>query len=141
MLAPVSGEDAPLKLTVYGMPVLVCAKDHKAPIHADFMLWLMQELRARESQVAAGKEQGMVFKKHLCGDCGKELGSTPERRQAFPFDLAYAEAPPFKVEIDMPIYKCTGCGKEQMRSAKDLHNHLPAAMVAINDAAGFPHSG
>ena len=37
--------------------------------------------------------------------------------------------------------KCTGCGKEQVRSTKDLHGRVPAAMVGINDGAGFPHSG
>jgi len=141
VLASVSGEAPPLKLTARGMPALVCAKDHHAPVHGDFMIWLIQELRAREAQFVAGKEQGMIFKKHLCGDCGKELAAKPERRQAFPFDLAYAETPPFKVEIEMPLYKCSGCGKEQIRSAKDLHNHIPPAMVEINDAAGFPHSG
>ena len=141
VLASVSGEALPLKLTIHGMPALVCAKNHKAPVHRDFMLWLIQELRAREPQFAAGKEQGMLFKKHLCGDCGKELAPKPERRQVFPFELAYAETPPFKVEIEMPVYKCTGCSKEQIRALKDLHNHIPAAMVEINDAAGFPHSG
>lgn len=141
VLGSVSGEDAPLKLTVHGMPALVCAKDHKAPVHGDFMIWLIQELRSRESQFAAGKEQGMLFKKHLCGDCGKELVAKPERRQVVPFELAYAQTPPFRIEIDLPLYKCTGCGKEQIRSAKDLHGHIPAAIVAINDEAGFPHSG
>jgi DNA-directed RNA polymerase subunit RPC12/RpoP len=104
------------------------------------MTWLIQKLRERESQFAAGREQGMIFKKHLCGDCAKELASNSERRQAFPFDLTYESTPPFKIEIELPLYKCSGCGKEQLRSAKDLHNHIPAAMVGINDAAGFPHS-
>lgn len=141
VLASLSGEAAPLKLTVHGMPALVCLKDHHAPVHRDFMVWLIQELRARESQFAAGKEQGMVFKKHLCGDCGKELAAKSERRQASPFDLSFEDAPPFKIEVEMPVYKCTGCGKEQIRSTKDLHNHIPAAVVGLNDAAGFPHSG
>ncbi len=141
VLAPVSGESAPLKLTAHGLPALVCAKNHKAPVHGDFMIWLIQELRARESQFVAGKEEGMIFKKHLCGDCGKLLAPQPERRQVFPFDLAYTDSPPFKIEFEMPVYKCTGCGKEQIRSIKDLHSHVPGAMVGINDAAGFPHSG
>jgi DNA-directed RNA polymerase subunit RPC12/RpoP len=141
VLGSVSGEDASLKLTVHAMPALVCAKNHAAPVHRDFMIWLIQELRARESQFSAGKEKGMIFKKHLCGDCGKELAPKPERRQAFPFDLAYAGTPPFKLEIELPLYRCAACGKEQIRSSKDLHNHIPAAIVGINDAAGFPHSG
>lgn len=141
VIESVSGEDAPLKLTVHGMPAQVCAKGHKAPVQVDFMVWLIQELRSRESQFAAGKEQGLLFKKYLCADCGKELAGKPERRQAVPFDLTYEGLQPFKIEIDMPLYKCGGCGKEQLRSPKDLHSHIPAAVVAVNDEAGFPHSG
>jgi hypothetical protein len=140
-LTSVSGEDGPLRVTVLGMPVFACAKSHAAPVHADFMLWLIQQIRAREAQIAAGKEEGMIFKKHLCGACGKELAPKSERRQAFPSELKYEELAPFKLEIEMPLYKCTGCGKEQIRSTKDLHGHVPAAMVGINDGAGFPHSG
>ena len=141
MLPSVSGEDGPLKLNVLQMPVFGCAKNHNAPVHRDFMIWLIQEIRAREAQIAAGKEQGMILKKHLCGGCGKELAPKPERRQAFPYTLKYEDLPPFKLEIEMPLYKCTGCGKEQVRSSKDLHGHVPSAMVGVNDGAGFPHSG
>jgi len=140
-LGEVSAEDGPLKLTVNGMPALVCAKDHKAPVDNDFMIWLIRQLRARESGFAAGREQGMLFKKHLCGECGNELAPKPERRQAFPFDLSYEETPPFKIIVEMPVYTCAGCGREQIRSVKDLHNHVPAAIVGVNDEAGFPHSG
>jgi len=140
-LSSVSGEDGPLKLTALQLPVFGCAKNHHVPVHRDFMLWLIQEIRAREPQVAAGKEEGMIFKKHLCVACGKDLASKSERRQAFPFDLKYEELAPFKLQIDMPVYKCTGCGKEQIRSTKDLHGRVPNAVVGINDAAGFPHSG
>ena len=140
-LAAITGEDGPLRITLRGMPALVCLKNHKAPVHRDFMLWLIQQIRAREEQFAAGKEQGMVFKKHCCGECGAALAAKPERREALPFDLAYEGTPSFKAEIEMPLYKCTACGKEQLRSLKDLHGHVPAAMVGINDGAGFPHSG
>ena len=139
-LPSVSGEDGPLKLTLLEMPVFACAKNHQAPVHGDFMLWLIREIRARQTQIAAGKEEGMIFKKHLCGDCGKELAPRPERRQAFPHELKYEELAPFKLQIEMPVYKCTGCGKEQIRSTRELHGHVPLAMVGINDGAGFPHS-
>ena len=68
----VSAEDAPLKLTVTGMPAAKCAKGHAAPIDRDFMLWLIQELKSRGGALAAGEAKGMVFKKYTCG-CGKEL--------------------------------------------------------------------
>ena len=137
----VSGEGGNLKLTVRELPVFQCPKNHKMPVHRDFMIWLIREIRERETQIAAGKEQGMIFKKHLCGSCGKELGAKPERQQAHPFELKFEELAPFKLEIEMPLYKCAGCGKEQIRSAKELHGKVPAAIVGVNDAAGFPHSG
>ena len=140
-LPSVSAEDGPLRLTLLELPVFACHKNHNAPVHGDFMIWLIHEIRAREAQVDAGKEEGMIFKKHLCGGCGKALAAKPERRQAFPFEMKYEELAPFMVQIEMPLYKCTGCGKVQIRSVKDLHGHVPMAMVGINDGAGFPHSG
>jgi DNA-directed RNA polymerase subunit RPC12/RpoP len=140
-LPSVTGLDGPLQLTVLEMPVFACAKKHKAPVHRDFMLWLIGEIRTREAQIAAGREEGMIFRKHLCSSCGKDLASKPERRQVFPYDLKYEELAPFKVQIEMPIYKCTGCGKEQIRSTKQLHDHVAQSVMGINDAAGFPHSG
>ncbi len=141
VLPSVSAEEGPLKLTFLEMPVFACEKDHKTPVHGDFMVWLIQQIRAREPEIAAGKEEGMIFKKHLCGACGKALAPKPERRQAFPRELKYEDLAPFRLEIEMPLYKCTGCGKEQIRSTKDLHGLVPMAMVGINDSAGFPHSG
>ena len=140
-LPSVTGLDGPLQLTVLEMPVFACAKKHKAPVHRDFMLWLIGEIRAREAQIAAGKEEGMIFKKYLCGECGKELASKSERRQAFAYELKYEELAPFKIQLEMPLYKCTGCGKEQIRSTKQLHDHVAQCVMGINDAAGFPHSG
>lgn len=140
-LPSVSGEDGPLKLSVQEMPVFACPKNHRTPVHRDFMIWLIQQIREREAQIAAGKEEGLLFKKHLCGACGKELAAKPERRQVFPYELKYEELRPFRLEIEMPVYKCTGCGKEQVRSAKELHGRVPSAIVAVNDGAGFPHSG
>jgi hypothetical protein len=140
-LPAISGEDGTLRLTLRDLPVLQCAKNHKGPVHADFMIWLIREIRAREAEIAAGKEEGMIFKKHLCAGCSKELAAKPERRQAFAYELKYEDLAPFQLEIEMPLYKCAGCGKEQIRSTKELHGHVPAAIVGINDGAGFPHSG
>jgi hypothetical protein len=139
-LGTVSGEDAPLKLTVGGMPAAKCAKGHAAPFDRDFMLWLIHELKGRGASLPSGEAKGMLFKKYHCA-CGKELAPESEKRQSFPFDLAYQGAAAFKAELEMPVYQCTGCGKEQIRSAKELQGHTAQAIAALNDAAGFPHSG
>jgi len=136
----VSGESGPLKLAVYGMPAGKCAKGHAAPVHQDFLLWLLHESRDRLGAVLpAAEAKGMLFKKYLCS-CGQELPGKPEKRQAFPSELQYEDAPAFKVEFEVPVYRC-GCGKAQLRSLDELRKGLADAMVDVCDRAGFPHSG
>jgi hypothetical protein len=121
------------------MPAAKCAKGHAAPIDRDFMLWLIHELKTRGGALPAGEAKGMVFKKYTCA-CGKELESKSEKRQSFPLDLAYQGAPAFKAELDMPVYKCTGCGKGSC-ARQGTAGHAARNVAALNDAAGFPHSG
>ena len=138
-LGRLSGADKPLNLTLTGMPARKCTKGHASPVHRDFMLWLIQEVKARAAGLPAGTEKGLLMKKYLCS-CGAELGAEAGRK-AFSFDLAFEGTPPFKGEIEMPVYKCGACGKEQLRSGTEAPRHVAQAVVAINDAAGFPHSG
>lgn len=139
-LDKISAENAPLKITVSGMPVTKCRHGHASPLDNDFMLWLIYELKDREATLPAGSEQGMLFKKYRCA-CGAELSADSERRQVFPLELTYQETPSFKVELEMPVYKCATCGKEQIRSHKAIQGHTSRAIAVLNDAAGFPHSG
>ena len=139
-LGAVSAEDKPLKLTVTGMPAVKCPKGHAAPIDRDFMLWLIHELKNRGGALPGGEPKGMLLKKYFCA-CGGELAAKSERSQKFPVDLAYQGASAFKAEFEMPGFKCAKCGKEQLRSAKELQGHTAQAIAALNDAAGFPHSG
>ena len=140
-LETLSAEGKPLKMTVSGMPVMRCRHGHNSPVDNDFMIWLIQQLKEREGALPAGTEQGMLmFKKYLCA-CGKELAASPERRQGFPLELAYEGTPPFRIELEMPLYRCTGCGKEQLHSHNAIRGATSRALVAFVDAAGFPHSG
>jgi len=138
-LGVISVESSPLRLTVEGMPAAACAKNHHAPVDNDFMLWLIQELKGRVATLPAGEEKGALFKKFVCA-CGKELAAKSERKQTFPLELAYAGYPGFTAAIEMPVYKCSGCGKEQLRSVKDAQKHTSQAIAELNDAAGFPHA-
>ena len=138
-LGILSVEAPPMRLTVEGMPAAGCARNHSSPVDNNFMLWLIQEMKGRESVLPAGEEKGAIFKKFLCG-CGKELASKSERRQTFPLELAYEGYAPFKVAVEMPLYKCTGCGKEQLRSRNEARKYTSQAIAELNDAAGFPHA-
>jgi hypothetical protein len=73
-LGKLVAEDAPVTLTVEGMPAAVCVQNHASPVDGDFMLWLMHELKQRETTLPVGQENGANFKKFLCS-CGQELAS------------------------------------------------------------------
>lgn len=141
-LGNLSAEDKPLQISVEGMPAAKCVgtRGHTAPVDNDFMLWLIRELKERAAGLPGGEEKGMFLKKYICS-CGAELASKAEGRRAFPFELSYEGAPAFKAVIDMPVYKCPGCAKEQLRSTKEAGKHVAQSIAALNDAAGFPHSG
>jgi hypothetical protein len=138
-VAAVAGESGHLKITVLGMPALKCANGHASPVHRDFLLWLLQQTRERQASVAAGEAKGLLFKKYFCS-CGRELPGGAGEPRSFAYDLAYEDVPGFKVELQMPIYKC-GCGKEQLRSLDEMRKCIATAMVDVCDRAGFPHSG
>lgn len=139
-LGSLSAEDKPLMLAVQGMPAAKCQKGHAAPIDAEFMVWLIHELKDRAGGLPGGEGKGMLFKKYFCA-CGRELPSKPEQRQSFPFEMAYQQAPKFSAALELPVYKCAGCGKVQLHSAQDAQKHIAQAVAGLNDAAGFPHSG
>jgi hypothetical protein len=140
-LDKVSAAEHPVRLNLLGLPVLSCANGHHAPVHRDFMVWLLHELRDKHvPSIPGGEAKGMLFKKYHCA-CGAELPAQPARSASFGFDMAYPESPAFKAEIEVPVYKCGSCGKELARSAKEMAAAAPAAVAALNDAAGFPHSG
>jgi hypothetical protein len=137
----VSAGEAPVRLTMRGMPAYACAKGHRLPAHREFMVWLMHEVREKHvPAIPGGEAKGLLFKKYHCG-CGAELPAQAARNAAFEFDLAYPETDAFRGAIEVALHKCAACGKEQARSAKEVAGAAPAAVAALNDAAGFPHSG
>src|SRR5512147_2218179 len=119
-LEKVSAGEDPVRIRMTGLPVFACAKGHHAPVHRDFMVWLMHELRDKHvTAIPAGEAKGMLFKKYHCA-CGAELPAQPTRNASFAFDLAYPDAPAFKGAVEVPVFTCGSCGKEQARSAKEI---------------------
>jgi hypothetical protein len=133
-----NAEHAPLKLTIDGMPAMKCPKGHAAPVDDDFMFWLIQELKEKASSIPGGEEKGLFLKKYICA-CGARIPAKPDQRRSFPAALTYDGKFKFKASFDMPVFKCTGCGKDMLRSVKELQRDISHAMADVTDAAGFPH--
>ena len=41
------------------------------------------------------------------------------------------------IDVTMPVYRCRGCGKPQLRSRKEIRSHAPAALVRALGSAGI----
>lgn len=139
-LQPLTGEHGTLRLTIEELPALICPYGHRAPIHPDFMFWLIRELKARAAKIPGGQDKGLFLKKYLCS-CGGTLSSKPDHRETVRERLDFQERAQFDAFFDFAMHKCPGCGKSQLRSAREALRDVSHALAGVTDAARFPHSG
>jgi hypothetical protein len=64
-----------------------------------------------------------------------------DNRHSFHLTPGYEGQPRFRVEVSMPVFKCTGCGKEQVHSLAEVRKLTPAALVHAFKAAGIKLRG
>lgn len=137
-IAQVTGQEKELALTVRGLPVLICASGHKQFVRASFALDLLKHLVDEdEPQLPAGEAKGLIFKHYHCQDCDKELQAKPDHRHTFTIDIALPDTSAFQIDLTSPVYKCVGCGKEQLHSLKEVRKLTPDALVQAFKEAGI----
>jgi predicted RNA-binding Zn-ribbon protein involved in translation (DUF1610 family) len=131
-----TGSDAPLEVTVKGMPVLECAQGHRLFAIADFPLLLLDHLlETDEPQLPVSQSSGMIFKRHKCASCGGELATNDDQSHTFHVDVELADLPRFGVDLTLPVSHCPQCGRDQLHSLKELKSHTPAALAHAFKAA------
>jgi hypothetical protein len=135
-LSSTSGEDAPLAVTLRGLPVLECTNGHRLFAIADFPLLLLDHLlELDEPQFPVSEAKGLVFKHHNCSKCGTSLGGSDDRPHTFHVDVELPELPRFGVDLTLPVSHCSQCGRDQLHSLKELKSHTPAALAHAFKAA------
>lgn len=138
-LDPVCGEQGALKITLLRLPALVCPNMHRRFAMREFPIRLLERVAGRDMQeLPAGKTSGLLFKDYHCGTCGAALEKGDGREETFDFDVTLEELPPFRVELTLPLHKCTSCGTEQIRSLDKMQKLAPPAMAHAFKAAGLP---
>jgi hypothetical protein len=116
------GEEGPVELVVNGMPALVCANDHKRFLYPEFVARLIDFVSDPEKvapQPPAVK-RGLLKKRYHCSGCDAELPAVPAGKSKRALDASFANAAPFKVEIQVALHKCAGCGREQVLSNEEV---------------------
>jgi DNA-directed RNA polymerase subunit RPC12/RpoP len=135
-LTAASGEDAPLAVTLKGMPVLECTRGHRLFALADFPLLLLDHLLEQdEPAFPVSQAKGLVFKQYTCSKCGTALGANDHRPHTFHVDVKLPELPTFGVDLTLPVSHCSRCGRDQLHSLKELKSHTPAALAHAFKAA------
>lgn len=141
-LREVAGDEASMRLALRGLPVFACEAPHRYFVGKGFPIWLLNRLADAElAKVPAGRQEGLLFRKYACGECGAPLPSTGAQPCTFSASLAWKETPGFVVDITVPVYHCASCGRDQARSAAELAKLLPAALVHAFMAAGIKAPG
>jgi hypothetical protein len=135
-LPAASGADAPLEVTLRGLPVLECAQGHRLFALADFPLLLLDHLLEQdEPTFPVSQSKGMLVKHYSCSKCGAALGRENDRPHTFHVDVELPQLPPFGVDLTLPVSHCSQCGRDQLHSLKELKSHTPAALAHAFKAA------
>lgn len=115
------GEEGGLKLTVNGMPALICAQGHKRFIHIEFAAQLMDLVMSPEvfSSIPCARKKGLFKKRYHCPHCDLELPESPAGHQKVEVVADLRKAEPFRVLVEVPVFRCGGCGKDSIRSVEE----------------------
>lgn len=134
---PVFGSSGALKVVLLHLPELVCVNQHRRFATADFPGRLLERVRGEEmAKLPAAAARGWLIKRYACGECGAKLRGESEE-ETFDFDIALEDLPPLRVEVTVPLARCAGCGKAQVRSLAGLRKLLAPAMAQAFRAAGL----
>lgn len=138
VLESVSGKESPLTLTIQGLPILVCENGHRQFAHAKFAMQVLSHLADVDGvKLPISNQKGRWLKHPVCADCGANLERDPSNLQAFRVDVPVADGSTFGIDLTLPVFRCRGCGKKQLRSRKELQDRAPAALVRALRAAGI----
>ncbi len=128
-----------LTVAIRNMPVATCNQGHRQFVDPSFAARLLDHLtREDEPGLPSGEEKGLFRKHYLCEDCGAELEAHADHRHTFAVDVELPSLDAFQVELTMPVYRCSGCGKDQIHCLGDIRKHTPAALAHAFQSADIP---
>jgi hypothetical protein len=135
----VEGEAHSLHITLKKLPLLRCDQGHRQFVRPRFGAELLEHLTEEdEPGLPAGEEKGLLWKKFLCERCGEELEAEADHRHTFSIEIALDEVDPIGVELSMPVYRCSACGREQIHSLKEVRRLTPVALAGAFESARIP---
>ncbi|MBI5484210.1 MAG: hypothetical protein HY888_07095 [Deltaproteobacteria bacterium] len=116
-----SGVEGGVKVTIEAMPAAVCGQGHKRFVYPMFAGMLMDMVMDEDTYrfTPSAVKKGLFTKRYHCPGCDQELPGMPTGQKSCEMTAEFKHADPFKLQVDVPVYKCGGCGKEFIHSSKD----------------------
>ena len=135
----VDGKADPLCITLKRLPLLSCGQGHRQFVRPEFGAELLRHLTEEdEPELPAGEEKGLFMKKYFCESCGEELEAKPDHRHTFSIEVSLDDVDPIGVDLSMPVYRCSSCGKEQLHSLREVRKLTPQALAGAFESAQIP---
>jgi uncharacterized protein with PIN domain len=136
-LENLSGEELGVRLRIEGMPALRCAEGHTRFVAPEFAVRMMETFVAGEplAPLEAAAEKGLLRKRLHCPGCGAELAAPAAERAHAQRTIELKGLAPFRVQAELPKYRCASCGRESLPPGKALNEGLMKASVAAFRAA------
>lgn len=121
ILDPFHGEEGGLKLSVHQMPALICGQGHMRFIHIEFAAQLMDLMASPDTfgSIPSATKKGLLKKRYHCPRCDIELPALPTGQQTLEVLADLNKAEPFKVQVEVPVFECGGCGKASIHAAEE----------------------
>ena len=138
---PFHGEEGGLRLTLTEMPYVACAQGHKRFLSPSFSAQLMDLVADPDTyrDLPSAVRKGLLTKRYHCAACGQELPAAPTGRRTLEVTAEIGKASPFRIGLDVAVFKCGDCGKESIHSAAEAGNFaLKAAGHAFRAADVHP---
>ena len=113
-LGRVEGEDSGIRVTIEGLPTVVCGNGHKRFPTPDFPLQFIQRILASDDlvRVKPATEKGFLRKHLHCPDCGETLPGDSHGTSSGRAELELPDGAPATVELAIPTHRCPKCSKE-----------------------------
>ncbi|TRZ68338.1 MAG: hypothetical protein D4S02_03905 [Rhodocyclaceae bacterium] len=121
------GDSGGVKLTIHEMPYVGCAEGHKRFVHVEFAGQLMDLMmdKGTYQSVPSAEKKGFFTHTYHCSGCKLELPRASTASKTLEVIAELNKAQPLKVLVEIPVFKCGGCGKECIQSTEET------AMLAV----------
>ena len=135
-LPDLAGNEESCRVTLSGVPIMLCANGHKRLLYSSFVTELMDALaRPETTALRVGEKHGLFRKRFRCNNCAADIPAESTTIAEYKASLRLNEVTDsVNVAFAMPVLRCGACGREQLADEDDLMQLFKALAHAFRSA-------